>query len=154
MEKLLNKALQIVIKDSKKHTHFRVLDDGDTSDVLVGCSCSDKDCDRLQMEMEEIPRENIRFEKLNMSHLRMAAPHITASTTQEELNILNYFEKHGEAPTKEYLKDMQSPTPVIVKSHNIWEFAGCVLLILVIFVVVLVSVLKWQGHIDFNLFQD
>ena len=68
------------------------------------------------------------------------------------LNLV--FEKHGEAPTKEYLKDMQSPTPtpVIVKSHNIWEFAGCVLLILVIFVVVLVSVLKWQGHIDFNLY--
>ena len=146
MESLLDKAIAIAMKETRKHTHFRVVEDGDTSDILVGCSCSDEDCDRLQMEMEDIPRENIRLCTLLMSHIRMS--NVTVTTSQEELNIMDYFEKHGEAPTKDQLKEMMIPTaPVVVKSHNIWEVVAFGLPFLVLIAIVLVMVLKAQGRI-------
>ena len=100
--------------------------------------------------MEDIPRENIKFGKLLMSHIRMAAPHITSSTTKEEIEILEYFDKHGEAPTKDYLNEIRaqtSATPVTVDTHNIWELACYGMAILIVVIPVLIMVLKWQGRI-------
>ena len=98
------------------------------------------------MEMEDIPRENIRLCTLNMSHIRVS--NVTVTTSQEELNTMDYFEKHGEAPTKDQLKEMISPTaPVVVKSHSSWEVACFTLPFLVLIAIVLVMVLKAQGRI-------
>jgi len=121
-------------EDSK---HFKVIE-GDDNDLFEGCSCEDEDCEQLQKNYFNIPRENLKLSPLTINDLAEATKTVAPSATAQDVENINYFHKHKKMPL---INQDALPSPPGYRSQSGCGSAtlliGIAMILLIIFVLIL-----------------
>ena len=138
LEGLLGAALEDgPFKRAEDSKHFKVIE-GDDNDFFEGCSCENEDCEQLQKNYFDIPRENLKLSPLTLNDLAEATKTIAPSATAQDVESINYFHKHRKLPSANNQiigVNVSAPRP---PSHGLAEWSiGFLVLCVIIFVLVL-----------------
>ena len=138
LESLLGAALEDgPFKRAEDSKHFKVIE-GDDNDLFEGCSCEDEDCEQLQKNYFNIPRENLKLSPLTINDLAEATKTVAPSATAQDVENINYFHKHKKMPL---INQDALPSPPGYRSQSGCGSAtlliGIAMILLIIFVLIL-----------------